>query len=340
MDKISIIVPIYNAGKYLDRCINCLINQTYDNIELILLNDGSTDDSIKIMENYKKKDTRIIIVDKENSGVSDTRNIGIKKATGKYICFCDADDMYDKDYIKIMYEIIKKENVDVVRCNYKVIDIDGKYVSQGKLKNISNIKYNGKKIKEKIVPLCLNGQLPCFTYLLMIKKEKIDTYFKTDIAMMEDVVFYIELLLSVDSLYVVDDSLYTIMYNEKGATNNIKNYKRNILNIVSVNSYIRDILKNKNLLNDYNVQQLNFNHLNAISDFIFRYYLAGEDAIELCKNINSVKFNKIIKETDLMKINFQRRCILDCLDKKKYCKLKMYFKMRKFIYKFRRKNNA
>lgn len=338
MDKISIIVPIYNAYKYLDRCINSLVNQTYKNIEIILLNDGSRDDSIKIINKYASEDKRIIVVDKENTGVSDTRNIGIKKATGKYICFCDADDMYDKDYIKIMYETIKQKNVDMVRCNYKIIDSNNKFISKGNLENISN-KYNNKGIKDKIIPLCLNGNMPCFTYLLMIKKEKIDTYFKTDIAMMEDVVFYIELLLSVDSLYVVDDSLYTIMYNEKGATNNIKNYKRNILNIVSVNSYIRDILKNKNLLNDYNVQQLNFNHLNAISDFIFRYYLAGEDAIELCKNINSVKFNKIIKETDLMKINFQRRCILDCLDKKKYCKLKMYFRMRKFIYKFRRKNN-
>lgn len=338
MDKISIIVPIYNAYKYLDRCINSLVNQTYKNIEIILLNDGSSDDSIKIINKYASEDKRIIVVDKENTGVSDTRNIGIKKATGDYISFCDADDMYDKDYIKIMYETIKQKNVDMVRCNYKIIDSNNKFISKGNMENISN-KYNSKGIKDKIIPLCLNGNMPCFTYLLMIKKEKIDTYFKTDIAMMEDVVFYIELLLSVDSLYVVDDSLYTIMYNEKGATNNIKNYKRNILNIVSVNSYIRDILKNKNLLNDYNVQQLNFNHLNAISDFIFRYYLAGEDAIELCKNINSVKFNKIIKETDLMKINFQRRCILDCLDKKKYCKLKMYFRMRKFIYKFRRKNN-
>lgn len=336
MDKISIIVPIYNAYKYLDRCINSLVNQTYKNIEIILLNDGSRDDSIKIINKYASEDKRIIVVDKENTGVSDTRNIGIKKATGKYICFCDADDMYDKDYIKIMYETIKQKNVDMVRCNYKIIDSNNKFISKGNLENISN-KYNNKGIKDKIIPLCLNGNMPCFTILLMIKKEKLNISFKTDVAMMEDLVFYIELLTRIDSLYIINNTLYTIMYNEEGATNNKKNYKRNILNIISVNTYIRDILKDNNLYTEYNIKQLNLNHLNSISDYIFKYYLAGEDAIKLCISINNEKISKMIEKIDLKQINFQRRYILNCLYYKKYNKLKIYFKLRKFIYEFRKK---
>ena len=339
MDKISIIVPIYNADKYLDRCINSLLKQTYSNIEIILLDDGSTDNSSNIINKYAKKDKRIVVINKENTGVSDTRNVGIQKASGNYICFCDADDMYNKNYIKKMYEHILEKKVDAVRCNYKVIDDNNKFMSKGDLKNISKQMYTNN-IKEKIIPLCLNGNMPCFTYLLMIKKEKLNVYFKTDIAMMEDVIFYIELLSNISSLYITDDTLYTIMYNEKGATNNIKNYKRNILNIIQVNNYIKDILKNKNLLNDYNTKQLNVNHLNAISDFIFRYFLAGDNAIKLCKDITSEKLNNIIMETDLKQINFQRRYILKCLYNKKYNKLKLYFKLRKIIYKIRRNNNA
>ena len=95
MDKISIIVPIYNCEKYLKRCLESIINQTYNNLEIILLNDGSSDNSLKIIKEYKKKDNRIIVIDKKNTGVSDTRNIGIQKASGKYICFCDSDDVLE-----------------------------------------------------------------------------------------------------------------------------------------------------------------------------------------------------------------------------------------------------
>ena len=91
-ELVSIILPIYNAEKYLERCLESIITQTYANIEIILINDGSTDNSINIIKEYAIKDSRIIIIDKENEGVSVARNIGILKARGKYICFVDADD--------------------------------------------------------------------------------------------------------------------------------------------------------------------------------------------------------------------------------------------------------
>ena len=122
MDKISIIIPVYNGEKYLARCVESLISQTYKNLEIIFLNDGSTDDSLNILKKYKTKDNRIVIVDKKNTGVSDTRNIGITRATGKYICFCDCDDLYETNYVETMYKTAKKHDVDIVKCNYQVID--------------------------------------------------------------------------------------------------------------------------------------------------------------------------------------------------------------------------
>jgi glycosyltransferase involved in cell wall biosynthesis len=91
-DKISIIVPVYKAEKTLTNCVDSLINQTYENIEIILVNDGSKDDSLKICNEYAKLDSRIIVVDKKNGGVSSARNAGLDIATGKFVMFCDSDD--------------------------------------------------------------------------------------------------------------------------------------------------------------------------------------------------------------------------------------------------------
>ena len=101
--KISIIVPVYNLEKYLPRCLNSVCNQTYKNLEIILVDDGSTDKSSDICDNWAKKDSRIIVIHKKNGGVSSARNAGIKKATGEYIHFVDGDDWLELNcYEKIV----------------------------------------------------------------------------------------------------------------------------------------------------------------------------------------------------------------------------------------------
>ena len=103
-DIISIIIPMYNAEKFIGRLLNCLKEQTYKNLEIIIVNDGSTDNSLEIAKKYKKEDKRINIVDIENNGVGNARNVGIKGATGRYITFLDADDYIEHN----MYEKIIK----------------------------------------------------------------------------------------------------------------------------------------------------------------------------------------------------------------------------------------
>ena len=94
---VSIILPVYNAQSHLARCLSSICAQTYQNLEIIVLNDGSKDQSLPVCEEFRKKDSRIILVDKSNSGVSDTRNLGLKLATGEYIQFVDSDDYIDPD---------------------------------------------------------------------------------------------------------------------------------------------------------------------------------------------------------------------------------------------------
>lgn len=119
-DLISIVVPVYNVENYIDKCINSIINQTYDNLEIILVDDGSTDGSGKKCDYFSKLDKRIIVIHKKNGGLSDARNTGIDIAKGKYITFIDSDDYIEYDYIEYLYNLLKKYNVNIAFCGYLV----------------------------------------------------------------------------------------------------------------------------------------------------------------------------------------------------------------------------
>lgn len=111
---ITVIIPIYNLSKYLRNCLESVINQTYKDLEIICINDGSTDDSISILKEYKEKDDRIIIIDKENEGVSAARNEGIEKSNGEYLFCIDGDDYIDEDFFEKFYYNAKKNDSDLV----------------------------------------------------------------------------------------------------------------------------------------------------------------------------------------------------------------------------------
>ena len=129
---ISVILPIYNVSDYLDRCMKSVINQTYKNIEIIMVDDGSTDDSALKCDEYKEKDDRIVVFHKENGGLSDARNYGIKRASGNYITCIDSDDFIDLDYIEYLYNLITKYNVKMSICQHRVLYSNGKVKEFGK----------------------------------------------------------------------------------------------------------------------------------------------------------------------------------------------------------------
>lgn len=116
---VSIIVPIYNVEKYIDECIKSVINQTYKNLEIILINDGSTDSSYDICKKYCEIDSRIILVNKENGGSASAKNYGLKIAKGDYIGFVDSDDIIQYDMIQYMVSEIQKSNSDIIQCDFR-----------------------------------------------------------------------------------------------------------------------------------------------------------------------------------------------------------------------------
>ena len=120
-DLISVIIPIYNVERYLVKCIESVLKQTYSNLEIILIDDGSEDKCGKICEEYKKKDNRIKVIHKTNEGLSEARNAGIVNATGKYITFVDSDDYIDDCYIELLYNVLISYSADISIASHRII---------------------------------------------------------------------------------------------------------------------------------------------------------------------------------------------------------------------------
>ena len=124
---ISVIIPIYNVETFLPSCIESVINQTYENLEIILIDDGSTDKSGKICDKYSENDSRITVIHKDNEGVAEARNTGIENMSGEYFCFVDGDDYVDNEYISEMYSLTKEYDADISMCSYVYKWRDGRY---------------------------------------------------------------------------------------------------------------------------------------------------------------------------------------------------------------------
>ena len=159
MPKVSVIVPIYNVEKYLEKCINSLLSQTLEDIQIILVNDGSKDNSGNIAKEYEQNNKdRIIYVEKENGGLSDARNYGLKYATGDFIAFLDSDDYIEKNAYEEMYNKAIEENADYVECDFiwefpNKIRVDKQYPYKNKKEMISFVRVVAwnKLIKRQLI---------------------------------------------------------------------------------------------------------------------------------------------------------------------------------------------
>ena len=149
-ELISVIIPVYKTERYLKRCVDSITRQDYSNLELILVDDGSPDNSGKLCDELAKNDNRIKVVHKKNGGLSSARNTGLELSTGEYICFVDSDDYVEKDYVSTMYHLLKKHDADLVKINY--IETERENYSE-KEKKISEVLYEGKQVESAFLDL-------------------------------------------------------------------------------------------------------------------------------------------------------------------------------------------
>lgn len=248
MSKVSIIVPVYNAEKGIRRCIESILNQDYNDIELIAINDGSKDNSGKILDEYATKDTRMIVIHKENSGVSDTRNIGLSKASGKYIQFLDADDYIPVDSTKSMVRAMESNNVDLVVSDfYRMVgDILSKKGSIINDKPMSRNEYASFMAESPAD--YYYGVLWNKLYKASIIKEY-GIIMDKSLSFCEDTVFNLEYLLHCNSVYALQIPVYYYIKTEGSlvsqnlSISKIYNAKTNIFKYYD--SFFKEILSEK-----------------------------------------------------------------------------------------------
>lgn len=144
MTKLSVIVPVFNTDKYLKKCLDSILAQTFSDFELILIDDGSTDLSGQICDDYSEKDSRIIVIHKDNTGVADSRNLGLKKATGELVTFVDSDDYCDYTMFEHAMESLKRNDCDLLISGYVAVDENDKFAYEGK-RIVNNWELNNEK---------------------------------------------------------------------------------------------------------------------------------------------------------------------------------------------------
>ena len=334
-DLISIIIPIYNVKDNLNRCLDSVIKQSYTNLEIILIDDGSSDGSENICDEYANLDKRIKVIHKKNEGVSSARNTAINIATGKYIAFVDSDDWLENDCINTLYNEIINQKVDIVRGNY-YIDDENNICGVGNLLEFSNEKIDkNNDIKENLLKNILNGKFLSYVWLLLINRNKLinkKIYFKEKISMIEDTIFYIELLTSDMSMYISNKKIYHYYNNQKSITKSLNNILNNIYTILNVNYILKDILERNKYNNLYEVV-INTAHCNMIMNMLFTLYKRKiKDNFEI-KNIiyellKNKNFINIINNMDLKVIPIHFKLQSWCVKNKKVNILLKYYKIR------------
>lgn len=218
---ISIIIPIYNVEKYLSQCLDSVINQTYKDLEIICVNDGSPDNSLKILEEYRKKDERIKIINQENQGLAGARNTGIDNAQGEFVFFLDSDDWLPLNAIELLYNKQKKENADIIIAGRNTITSknEQKFLPRDYKENLDFKKYIKKSFKDGSFRPSSCGKL---YKKEIIKENKI--YFPRGL-LYEDLIFVIKFLYYSKKIVILREYIFNYRFEREGSIINSVNKK-------------------------------------------------------------------------------------------------------------------
>jgi len=239
-DLISIVVPIYKVEKYLKKCLDSIINQSYRNLEIILIDDGSPDNCGKICDEYAIIDNRIKVVHKENGGLSDARNCGIDIAKGKYITFVDSDDYIESQYVEKLYDAIQANNTKMSQCNILIVDDNGEILEKTGYENIS-VKTSKELLKELYGEHCIENIV---AWNKMYERELFkDLRYPTG-KIHEDEFTTYKILYNIDKVAIANDYLYNYRKNENSITERKFNLKR--LDMIEAFEERMQFFENKN----------------------------------------------------------------------------------------------
>lgn len=310
MVKVSIIVPVYNTAKYLSMCIESLINQTLKDIEIILINDGSTDESESIIKKYKDK--RIKYISKKNEGIGKTRNLGIEESNGEYLAFIDSDDYIEPNFCEVMYNKAIKDECDIVICDYYK-DINER------LEEVKFASFKDTNLKENPEIINLINLGPCNKiYKKDLFKNQKNRFVEN--LKYEDAPFVCRLLLSAKKIGKIDECLAHYVIHEKSETTTRDERIFDILKITDIivkdlekYDYMHEAMINLvvMILTDYTIQQRYIKRKSSRNKFIdmaFHYLDNLDSKWRRCNYLN--KFNYLKRKVKSSKILTKLYCTI------------------------------
>jgi glycosyltransferase involved in cell wall biosynthesis len=256
--KVSLIIPVYNTEKYLRKCLDSVINQTFKSIEIICIDDGSTDESLSILNEYAKKDERFIVLTQKNQKLGAARNAGLDRACGKYIMFLDADDWLELDAVESLYKAMENSKSDIALGNCKVVTENEKLFARA----ASFQKYYDEHKKPE-GQHNFDGNFTAYrsaAWCKLYRKNIIDTYNMKfpEKLIQEDEAWHWYYFSVIDNVYSVDKILYNRLIHERSIMSQRDYYNVGILDHIYILKYILDYLHINKLYVKYKKQYINY----------------------------------------------------------------------------------
>lgn len=340
-EKVTVVLPIYNVEAYLERCIISVVNQTYRNLEIILVDDGSTDGCPKICEHWAKKDNRIIVVHKKNEGLGMARNTGIDYATGKYICFFDSDDYVASNMIEKCYEKVNSNNADIVVYGFYNVDSSGK-IKGSVIPKTKRLMYEGSDVTDKFLPDLIAPNIvfgektdlrmsawSCFYSMDLIKKNSWRFVSERQI-ISEDIYSLLLLYKSIKCVCVLTEALYYYCENETSLTHI---YRRDRYEKIKY-FYDQCILAQMEL--GYNAEVRNRLAYPYISNTIAALKLIQKSGFypyeKMREKLNILKdahLRSVIQSIEYPKESFNRKLFMKLIEKRMYLLCSFAFAVKK-----------
>lgn len=306
MKKVSIIIPVYNVEMYLEKCINSVIRQSYNNIEIILVNDGSVDSSKEICEYYKNKDGRVILLNQENQGVSKARNNALTICSGEFITFVDADDYLEENAISNYLNVQSEYNADLVIGNFNWMS------KEIKIKNEKdNIDFILNR-KDALKMLFSDNYFQGFVWNKLFKKQILRDYnikFNEDISLGEDLLFVSNYIMHSETVIYNKEPIYNYFVNQQSALR--KTFNKKYLTLIDALDDVSKIIES----------------LDTDTKNLFYIFKVEKIIGIIDKMASSKKYDSRI----LKKLKLSINKSYDCIDNK--CRISIYLKIKVVICK-------
>ena len=298
---ISVIVPVYKVERYLNKCLDSIVNQTYTNLEIILVDDGSPDGCSKMCDEWGRKDSRIKVIHKENAGLGLARNSGLEIATGSYVAFIDSDDFIDLNMMERLYEELVKQNADTVYCGLCRYNEEGNVIKVPML--YSGESFSDDEIIEKILLRMMgnkpeNNSAPTFfmsvwhgLYSMSIIKAHSICFPSERVFMSEDLAFHIDYLQHSQRVYVLSDCLY--FYRVTQGSLSLAYDKNRFDRIKSM--HLQTVEKLNSFLEEKRYQQIELGRfLNLVGGQIYSVVRRNEK--NMLANVRKMVSDKMVQE--------------------------------------------